>query len=106
MPLHILCNCLSLFFSLLLLQCVPDFIGELLLIAISVAQLPVKKTDEDQQDEDEEQRTNKGPNYHSSSVRSCEISINNKELLSLLQKTLKTVFFIFLVVVCFYYLFS
>lgn len=68
--------------SLLVLWCVPDLIGELLLIAMSDAQLPVKKRKEDQQDEDEEQRAHNGADYHTYSVWSCEIRMNNKDLLS------------------------
>ncbi|KAF3702252.1 Guanine nucleotide exchange factor VAV2 [Channa argus] len=64
--------------SALKLWSVPDFIGELLLIVISAAQLPVKNPEEDQQDEDEEQRTHNCTDYHCCSVLSCEISMNNK----------------------------
>lgn len=46
----------------------PDFIGELLLIAVSDAQLPVANPEEDQQDEDEEQGAHEGADYHGCSV--------------------------------------
>ncbi len=49
---------------------------------MSVAHLPVKKPDKDQQDEDEEQRTHSGANYHRSSVWSCKNSMNNMEIFS------------------------
>ena len=51
---------------------VPDVIGELFLIAVSVAQLPVKKPGEDQEDDDEQQRAHNGANYHRRSVWSCK----------------------------------
>lgn len=58
----------------------PDFIGELLLVASSVAQFPVKESDEDQQDEDEEQGTHGCADYHRCSVRSCNISVNTTKI--------------------------
>lgn len=59
---------------------VPDVIGKFLLIATSAAQLPVQKHNKDQEDKDEEQGTNNGANYHSSSVWSCKISMKNIKL--------------------------
>ena len=47
---------------------VPDFIGELLLVATSATPLPVKNPDEDQQDEDEEQGADHCADYHRRSV--------------------------------------
>lgn len=62
---------------------VPDVIGKFLLIAMSAAQLPVQKHNKDQEDKDEEQGTNNGANYHSSSVWSCKISMKNIQLFTL-----------------------
>lgn len=62
---------------------VPDVIGKFLLIATSAAQLPVQKHNKDQEDKDEEQGTNNGANYHSSSVWSCKISMKNIKLFTL-----------------------
>lgn len=59
--------------SLLELQCcsVPDLIGKLIVVATYVAQLPVQKPSEDQQDKDQEQRPHNGPDNHRCSVWSC-----------------------------------
>lgn len=50
---------------------------------MSAAHLPVQKHNKDQEDKDEEQGTNNGANYHSSSVRSCKISMKNIKLFTL-----------------------
>lgn len=50
----------------------PNLVGKLLLIAASAAQFPGEDRDENQQDEDKEQGTHSGTNYHSHPVWGCK----------------------------------